>query len=274
MLSPSDARRHAAKYYGKYAGLVMDDPNPNDETKKADARGWVLVAVPTVFGEDNAMRARPCLPYGHFYLPPPGTQVWVEFEAGDTAYPIWSGVWYPDEAAPKETAGSPKTERVIQTPFGHTLHLSDKDGEEKITLRHGKNAFLSLTKDGSALLSNNKGANLFLDADGKAATLQNAAGHLITMGENSILIAGKDGAAIEIKGDTVTVLAPKVNLSGTSVALGAGAMEPTIMGTQFKILWTLLMTHIHPTAMGPSGPSPMITPLIDGVHLSSAVVVK
>ena len=94
------------------------------------------------------------------------------------------------------------------------------------------------------------------------------------MGENAILIAGKDGAAVEIRGDTVTVMAPKINLSGTSVALGAGAAEPTIMGTQFKIMWNLLMTHIHPSAMGPTGPSPMIMPLIDGVHLSSAVVVK
>ncbi len=274
MLSSSDALRHAAKFYGKYAGLVVENPNATDETKKADGRGWVLVAVPSIYGEGIAVRARPCLPYGHFYLPPPGTKVWVEFEAGDTGYPIWAGVWYPDETAPEETRTTPLTERVIQTPFGHTLHLSDNKDEEKITLRHGKNAFLSLTKDGSALLSNNTGANLFLDADGKAATLQNAAGHLITMGEDAILIAGKDGAVIEIKGDTVTILAAKVNLSGTSVALGAGAMEPTIMGTQFKILWTLLMTHIHPTAMGPTGPSPMIAPLIDGVHLSSSVVVK
>jgi len=259
--------RPGARFYGKYSGVVAASSQP-------DARARIKVTVASVFGEAAIVWARPCLPYGHFFLPPPGTQVWVEFEAGDPDFPIWSGVWYPEGSAPAEAQDTPQTERVIHTPFGHTMHLSDKDGEEKITLRHGANAFLALAKDGSALLSNNKGANLFLDADGKAATLQNAAGHLITMGEDSILIAGKDGAAVEIKGDTVTVLAPKVNLSGTSVALGAGAMEPTIMGTQFKLLWTLLMSHVHPTAMGPSGPSPMITPLIDGVHLSSAVVVK
>lgn len=267
MTGISDQGRHADKYYGKYSGTVADNSEP-------DALGRIKVKVPSVFGEASVVRARPCLPYGHFFLPPPGTQVWVEFEAGNPGYPIWAGVWYPEGTTPPEAQDTPQTERVVHTPFGHTLHLSDKDGEEKITLRHGAHAFLALAKDGSALLSNNKGANLFLDADGKAATLQNAAGHLITMGENAILIAGKDGAAVEIKGDTVTVMAPKINLSGTSVALGAGAAEPTIMGTQFKIMWNLLMTHIHPSAMGPTGPSPMITPLIDGVHLSSAVVVK
>lgn len=258
---------HGARFYGKYSGVVAESSQP-------DTRGRIKVTVASVFGESAVVWARPCLPYGHFFLPPPGVQVWVEFEAGNPDFPIWVGVWYPEGSAPGEAQNAPQTERVIHTPFGHTMHVSDEDGEEKITLRHGANAFLALAKDGSALLANNKGANLFLDADGKAATLQNAAGHLITMSEDAILIAGKDGAAVEIKGDTVTVLAPKVNLSGTSVALGAGAMEPTIMGAQFKLLWTLLMSHVHPSAMGPTGPSPMITPLIDGVHLSSAVVVK
>ena len=272
MFAANEFGRTRTEFFGKYSGIVadgsaFDPPIP-------DARGRIAVTVPSIFGEVAVVVARPCLPYGHFYLPPPGTQVWIEFEAGDPSYPIWVGVWYPDGTAPAEAQKTPQTERVIQTPFGHTLHLSDADGDEKITLRHGANAFLSLAKDGSALLSNSKGANLFLDADGKAATLQSAAGHIITMGTDAILIAGKDGAAIEMKGDTVTVLAAKVVLSGTSVALGAEASEPTIMGNAFKILWSLVMTHVHPTAMGPSGPPAVIPDLVPGVHLTSAVVVK
>ena len=269
MVAMGDLSRHTGKFYGKYSGVVADTSEP-------DARGRIKVKVPSIFGEEAIVTARPCFPYGHFFVPPPGVRVWVEFEAGNPDYPIWVGVWYADGAAPQEAQGSPQTERVMQTPFGHTVVISDKDGEEKITIRHGGNAFLALAKDGSALLSNKKGANLYLNADGKAATLQSEAGHLITMGENSILIAGKDGAAVEIKGDTVNVLAPKINLSGSSVGLGAGAMEPTLMGNQFKILWAMVQNHIHPSAMGPTGPSPMLMPLtlIDGVHLSSAVVVK
>ena len=46
----------------------------------------------------------PCVPYagdaGRLYmLPEPGTGVWVEFEAGDPSYPIWSGCFWADERA-------------------------------------------------------------------------------------------------------------------------------------------------------------------------------
>ena len=149
-------------------------------------------------------------------------------------------------------------------------------GGRRFTIRHGGNAFLALSKDGSALLSNKNGANLYLNADGKAATLQSQAGHLITMGQNTLLIAGKDGAAIEIKGDTINVIAPKINLCGASVGLGAGATDPVVMGNAFKILWAAIQNHVHPSAMGPTGPSPVLMPLtlIDGVHLSTSVAVK
>jgi hypothetical protein len=269
MVTTADLSRHAAKFYGKYSGIVAADSQP-------DARGRILVQVPSIFGEKATVVARPCFPYGHFFVPPPGAHVWVEFEAGMPQYPIWVGVWYPEGQAPAEAQDEPQTERVLQTPFGHTMVISDKEGEEKITLRHGGNAFLALDKDGSALVANAKGANLFLDAEGKAATLQSAQGHMVTLGEDAILVANKDGASVEIKGDTVNIIAPKINLSGNSVGLGAGAMEPTVMGLQFKILWAALQAHVHPTAMGPTLPSPMLAPLVlvDGVHLSGSVVVK
>jgi hypothetical protein len=71
------------------------------------------------------------------------------------------------------------------------------------------------------------------------------------------------------------VLATNVVLSGTSVAVGANASDPTIMGNAFNTLWQLVVAHTHPTAVGPSGPpTPPILPLIPGVHLTSSVVVK
>ena len=59
------------------------------------------------------------------------------------------------------------------------------------------------------------------------------------------------------------------------MALGASASSPTIMGTAFKALWNLVVTHTHPTAVGPSGPAtPPILPIVDEIHLTSSVVVK
>ena len=40
-----------------------------------------------------AVWATPCVPVGYLGVPPVGSGVWVEFEGGDTDYPIWSGCW-------------------------------------------------------------------------------------------------------------------------------------------------------------------------------------
>ncbi len=267
MLS-SDLSRHTGKYYGKYAGFVAEDPKP-------DVQGRIGITVPSVLGATSVVRAHPCLPFGHFYIPAPETRIWVEFEAGDTRYPLWVGCWYPDGTAPTEVEADPQTHRVIQTPKGHTIEISDEDGAEKVVIRHGHDSFVELQEDGSVIVTNNKGANLFLNADGEQTTLTAEQGHMVTMGSDGILLVNDAGSTLEMKGDTVTVVAGTVNMAGTTVALGASAAEPTIMGTQFEILWNLVMAHGHPSAMGLTGPAtPPIQPLVDGVHLSSSVLVK
>lgn len=267
MLS-TDLSRHVDKFYGKYAGIVADQSEP-------DNQGRIMVQVPSVFGAALPIWARPCLPYGHFYLPPPGTRIWVEFEAGNTAYPIWVGVWYPDGQAPAETQAAPQTARVIQTTFGHTIEISDAKDAEKVVIRHGNDSFLALQPDGSVILSNTKGAHLHLNATDNETTLMSEAGHLVTMTGDALVLAGSGGTTVELKGDTVTILAAKVVVSGTSVLLGADASERVVLGAPFKALWNLVMTHVHPTGVGPSGPpTPPLMPMIDAVHLSSAVSVK
>ncbi len=267
-MDETDLERHSGKYYGKYAGLVHEDSVP-------DTMGRISVLVPTVYGETTAVIARPCLPWGHFTMPPPGAPIWVEFEAGDPDFPLWVGTYFPDGAVPAEAEAEPQTHRVIQMPSGHTIEFSDEEGAEKIVIRHKDNAFVALQPDGSVVVSNNKGANLFMNAEGGETTLMGETGHIVTMTADALSLVNDAGTVVELKGDTATVLAGNVNLSGTTVALGAGAAEPTIMGTAFQTLWTAVMTHTHPTAMGPSGPPvPPIGPLIPGTHLTSSVVVK
>lgn len=267
MMDP-DLQRHVGKYYGKYSGLAANDP-------KADAEGRISVHVPAIFGATTEVTARPSMPYGHFYLPDPGAPLWIEFEAGDTDYPIWSGAWYATGTAPPETQSEPQSHRVIRTPSGHVIELSDEDGAEKVIIRHKDNAFVALQPDGSVVVSNNTGANLFLNADGGEATLTGEQGHMVSLTQSGIVAVNDAGTVVELNGDTATILATNIVLSGTSVALGANAMEPTIMGTAFNTLWNLVMTHVHPSAMGPTGPAtPPILPLMPGVHLTSSVVVK
>lgn len=91
-----------SRHFGKYRATVTDNADPTQ-------RGRLRVRVPAVLGELEVW-AMPCVPYagagvGFYVLPEPGTGVWVEFEAGDVSYPIWTGCFWgdgelPDEARP------------------------------------------------------------------------------------------------------------------------------------------------------------------------------
>jgi uncharacterized protein involved in type VI secretion and phage assembly len=73
--------------------------------------------------------AMPCVPYagsgvGFCCLPDPGTGVWVEFEAGDPSYPIWSGCFWGDGDLP---AGAPEVKFLITNQL--ELKLDDANNQ-------------------------------------------------------------------------------------------------------------------------------------------------
>ncbi|MFN7997429.1 MAG: phage baseplate assembly protein V [Bryobacteraceae bacterium] len=267
-----EAQRHWNRYYGKYAGVVVDN---------ADNRqlGRVQVTVPTIFA-DAPVWARPCFPFGHFQVPPVGAKVWVEFEAGDTQFPIWVGIWYADGEVPAEAAITPPDDRVIQTPSGHTIELMDKDGEEKIVIKHKKNSYFSVTKDGSIVIANDKGSYLNLNSDKESATLMEQHQNVLTMNSDGVLLVNKNGVVLEMKGDNVRILAAgnvqisgkNVIVQGQSVGIGEGAAEPTLLGMTFL---TAYATHTHGTALGPSTPPiPPVVPAPGSPFLTTVTKVK
>jgi hypothetical protein len=86
---PVPVAETAAKYFGKYRGIVESNSDPM-------LMGRIIVTVPAVLGLMPSSWALPCVPYvsGSLYkLPPVGTHVWVEFEQGNADSPIWSGCW-------------------------------------------------------------------------------------------------------------------------------------------------------------------------------------
>jgi len=99
-------------YFGKYRGVVVD-------TDPATMR--VKASVPSVFGVlDSASWAMPCVPYagpqvGFFMLPEIGSGVWIEFEAGDVSYPVWTGCYWNGGDIPSIPA---KTLKTIITTAG------------------------------------------------------------------------------------------------------------------------------------------------------------
>ena len=266
----SDLQRHVGRFYGKYSGEVVDVNDP-------DQLGRIKVSVPSVFSPDTQVWARPCFPSGHFFVPPRGAKVWIEFEAGHTAYPLWVGTWYPLGTVPPEADRPEATGRVVHTPSGHLIELSDEDGEEKLIIRHKLDSFVSIDKNGSVLAATQKGSYLYLNADTAEVSVTSEQGHMVTLGEKGITAVEKGGSRIEIQdgkvkltGTTsVQVVANEISLAGGSLAIGGTAASPAVLG---DLLLAEFLVHTHPTAVGPTGPP--VKPLPPTVLSTSVKVQK
>jgi len=110
------------RYFGKYRGTVSDNTDPT-------SRGRLKVKVPAVLGYLE-MWAMPCVPYagkgvGYYMLPEVGAGVWVEFEAGDASYPIWTGCFWADGELPDASDVGIK---IIKTE-SHILRFDDNGDE-------------------------------------------------------------------------------------------------------------------------------------------------
>jgi hypothetical protein len=116
------------RYYGKYRGLVIDNIDPMQT-------GRVMAQVPDVLGEIPSSWAMPCAPAagiqaGCFFVPPIGSQVWIEFEQGNPDYPIWTGGFWGTVAevpllATVPPPVPPGQNMVLQTTGQASIVLSD-----------------------------------------------------------------------------------------------------------------------------------------------------
>ena len=79
-------------YGGKYRGSVVDVDDPL-------MQGRLLVLVPEIYGTEPAW-ALPSLPPGDLDLGAVGSDVWVSFERGDPAYPVWEATAVADTDEP------------------------------------------------------------------------------------------------------------------------------------------------------------------------------
>ena len=127
--------RDADRYYGKYRGIVADNQDPL-------RIGRLQAFVPEVLQDVTSGWALPCVPYagttsGFYAIPPLGAGVWIEFEAGDTSRPIWSGAWWATGEVPMDEKSTPSqpTRKILRTEFG--LIVSLDDAAQTITLSDG-----------------------------------------------------------------------------------------------------------------------------------------
>jgi hypothetical protein len=116
-------------WFGKYRGKVESNLDPMQQ-------GRLQVSCPAVLGDGRMSWAMPCVPFagsgvGLFLIPPPGANVWVEFEGGDPDYPIWSGCFWGVGEVPAVPAIEQM--KVLKTD-GISLTLSDVPGAGGVTL--------------------------------------------------------------------------------------------------------------------------------------------
>jgi hypothetical protein len=138
------AAQARSRFYGKYRGIVdkVDDPA---------GLGRLRAFVPEVLDTELSPWALPCAAYagpnvGLHAVPPQGAGVWIEFEAGDPARPIWSGGWWGRDDPPKnEQQSAPHPpQKTLRSESGlmlaidddaHTATLSDSNGSNLVTIK-------------------------------------------------------------------------------------------------------------------------------------------
>ena len=145
--------------YGKYRGTVVNNIDPLQTAR-------IQVIVPDAAGFIPGTWAMPCLPMaginsGVFTVPMIGSGVWIEFERGDTDYPVWTGGYWGSaaetpvlsHAVPPGISGI-----TIQTALKNGLVISDLPGPTGgILIQTTTGAMISVS-DVGIIISNGKGA--------------------------------------------------------------------------------------------------------------------
>lgn len=133
------AEQQRARFYGKYRGVVSDVYDP-------ESMGRIKCNVPEVLGDVESPWALPCAPYagnglGAYNIPPVGAGVWIEFEAGDPARPIWAGCWWGKDQLPSNENGTEAAPpiKIIRTESGMMVTMDDDSQVLSVSDENGNN---------------------------------------------------------------------------------------------------------------------------------------
>ena len=175
-ISPTDPlSQPRTEYFGKFRGQVVDNEDPLQQ-------GRLKVTVPQVIGTVEVW-AMPCVPYagaqlGFYAMPENGTGVWIEFEAGDPSYPIWTGCFWNEGDIPSADA-DPKIKFFKTNKF--TLRIDDGNGE--IIIENDSGSRIQLTSQDIT----HKSSTVKQEAAGGKKTELSAASYSVNNGALEVL---------------------------------------------------------------------------------------
>ena len=234
------------QFFGKYRGKVTGTKDPLN-------LGRIQVEVAAVFGEETKSWALPCVPYagkdiGFFTVPPKGSNVWVEFEAGDPNYPIWSGCFWGQGELPKALQNLEKEEEIqVFRTHGITFTLSNIEGKKGVTLEVESPTVkrpLKMIFDGNGVeINNNQETIAKLTAD--TIELINRKSSTIVIKQDSIQLKERavetilTTSAIELKNTPstakLTTSAIELKNNPSTTKLTAAAIEITNATAKLKV---------------------------------------
>jgi uncharacterized protein involved in type VI secretion and phage assembly len=163
------------KYFGKYRATVVNNVDPMQI-------GRIQVMVPDV--SDHRIPttwAMPCFPIagqqmGAYLIPQVGAAVWVEFEQGDSDYPIWTGSYYRTaaEVPALALAGIPASPNIVfQTTAENAFVISDLPGPTGGIMLKSTTGASIIVNDTGIYIQNGKGASIVMA--GPTVTVNNGA---------------------------------------------------------------------------------------------------
>lgn len=162
------------KYYGKFRATVLNNVDPMQI-------GRIQVVVPDVSNLFPSTWAMPCFPIagkqmGAYLVPQVGSGVWVEFEQGDSDYPIYTGAYYGSvaEVPALALAGVPASPNiVVQSGAQNAIVVSDLPGPTGGIMLKSTTGASIIVNDTGIYIQNGKGASIVLT--GPTVTVNNGA---------------------------------------------------------------------------------------------------
>jgi uncharacterized protein involved in type VI secretion and phage assembly len=201
------------KYYGKYRGKVTDNCDP-------DGLGRIRAKVPDVPGANEMDWATPCVPYagnstGVWFIPPIGANVWIEFERGETDFPIWSGgFWVEDDNLFRRL----RTQWKMIKTGSATITFNDEKGAENITISPGpgdaETSLLKFVMNGNSIELVNGITGIKMN--GNSIELYHAGGGNIKVDHTGIIL-DTGGSSIKMNPDYIELWT-----SGLNIKVGHG----------------------------------------------------
>ena len=173
------AEQQRSSFYGKYRGVVTEIEDP-------ESMGRIRANVPEVLADVASPWALPCAPYagdgmGSYHIPPVGAGVWIEFEAGDPARPIWTGCWWGKDQLPENENGDQTAPsiKIIRTESGMMVTMNDDNQELSVSDENGSNILKIEANSGKITI---KGATKAI-VEAPAIELVENASHPVVFGD-------------------------------------------------------------------------------------------